>query len=181
MGNVEDVGYFLRSAWVNFRTAEVGLGMTSEPDPNRVRIGLGLVATYGRAVTGTLQRLRSRVDGFDAWYGPYVEEMASDPLMRWMWEIRNATLKEGVFPEQNVEIRWTNIQLSASGPGAFSSEPWNDPESIQPTSVAVEIVDAPTEHRGKHLPAQTAFALAEAYLTFLYEMLTAATDRFAPR
>ncbi len=58
--------------------------------------GVELLAVYGRAVTTTLQNIRTYDRGhFDLWYGPWQDEMARDPLFRFMNTLRTMFLKEG--------------------------------------------------------------------------------------
>jgi hypothetical protein len=46
------------------------------------------VVVMGRAVTNVLQKLCSKVEDFDVWYQPWVEEMARDPLLRYLYNLR---------------------------------------------------------------------------------------------
>ena len=55
--------------------------------------GLHDVAVFGRAVTTALQHLR-RYDpeGFDQWYGPWMQEMDAEPLFTFFNDLRTDVL-----------------------------------------------------------------------------------------
>jgi hypothetical protein len=48
----------------------------------------GDAVVFGRMVTFALQNLRSVVPEFDGWYQAKQEEMKSDPLMRYFYQLR---------------------------------------------------------------------------------------------
>jgi len=76
------------------RLTELACELCESPG-DYAELGAHSVAIYGRSVTLVLQKLRSRVDGFDEWYAPHRQLMASDDLMRQFVELRNSLLKEG--------------------------------------------------------------------------------------
>lgn len=76
-------------------TAEFGLRLVLNKDPRFKLPGLRNVVVFGRAVTNTLQNLRSVRRDFDKWYQKYVEEMRKDPLMKYFYNLRSEILKEG--------------------------------------------------------------------------------------
>lgn len=76
-------------------TAKLGLEDLVHGPPERKMAGLRNLIVFGRAVTNVLQNLRSTESAFDSWYSKYVEEMKSDPLMKYFYELRSEILKEG--------------------------------------------------------------------------------------
>jgi hypothetical protein len=69
------------------------------PDTGQQRDILSRIAVEGRAISNILQNLRDKnaigkVE-FDFWYDPFVAEMKADPLMRFFYELRTSTLKQG--------------------------------------------------------------------------------------
>lgn len=91
----------LDAARQNLRTMEHGYEDLIEGDIDRQNSGIRNIAVFGRAVTKSLQRLKSRVAGFEEWYIPYREEMKDDPLMKHFWRVRNQVLKKGENPTGN--------------------------------------------------------------------------------
>lgn len=86
----------LENARGTLRTAELGLALLlGENDAETQMAGLRNVATFGRAVTFALQNLRKKVDGFEEWYAPKVEEMKNDEVMRFFVGLRNDVEKKG--------------------------------------------------------------------------------------
>lgn len=63
-------------------TAEFGYNVLIGTSPKSKLAGLMNVVVFGRAVTNALQKLRSIEPDFDNWYSKYVEEMSSDPLLK---------------------------------------------------------------------------------------------------
>lgn len=76
-------------------TAQLGFRDLVQGPPERKTAGLWNLIVFGRAITNVLQNLRSVEPGFDGWYNKYVEEMKSDPLMRFFYMSRSEVLKEG--------------------------------------------------------------------------------------
>ena len=52
-----------------------------------------------------LQNLRGVAADFDKWYTPYCEEMKQDELMRFFWDLRNASLHRGEDGISSVIVR----------------------------------------------------------------------------
>lgn len=75
--------------------AEAGFALATGAEAGQRRAGLMNLITYGRSVTFALQTMKSVDPDFEAWYAPYQEKMASDPLMRYFGAARNEILKEG--------------------------------------------------------------------------------------
>src|SRR6266702_918290 len=63
--------------------------------PARRLSGLRNLVVFGRAVTNVLQNLRSTESDFDEWYEPWKQNFASDPLMKFFYELRTRILKRG--------------------------------------------------------------------------------------
>lgn len=55
------------------------------------------MCVHRHTTTQALQNLRSVDDGFDAWYEPIREDMRSDPLMKFSWDLRSEILKRGTL------------------------------------------------------------------------------------
>lgn len=60
--------------------------------------GLKNFLVHSRAITNVLQNLRSKVHGFDAWYGVIEQRMRADEHMRYLYKLRSEILKTGVTP-----------------------------------------------------------------------------------
>ena len=78
-------------------TAKYGLEDLIKGLPERKLVGLRNLIVFGRAVTNVLQNLRSTENDFDVWYVKYQEEMGSDLLMRFFYDLRSKILKEGLI------------------------------------------------------------------------------------
>ncbi len=78
------------------RTAELALeDLDRAPNNERRVAALRNVIVMGRSVTNVLQNLRSKAQGFDAWYTPWRQQMSQDPLMKYIYNLRSEILKEG--------------------------------------------------------------------------------------
>jgi hypothetical protein len=64
------------------KMAREGLADATGADPKKRRAGLMNMLTYGRSVTFAMQKMKSVDPSFDAWWKPYQERMADDPLMK---------------------------------------------------------------------------------------------------
>ncbi len=94
--NAASVNQILQRTRRSLRNAQLALtDLKNTQDPERRIAALHNVVVTGRAVTNVLQKLRSRVEGFDDWYQPWEDEMRNDPLMRYMYRLRSSILKEG--------------------------------------------------------------------------------------
>jgi hypothetical protein len=80
------------------RSAQVAAEDLSHADATRRLPALRNVIVWGRAVTNVLQNLRGKAEGFDEWYEPWREEMATDPLLRFLYQQRSEILKRGTDP-----------------------------------------------------------------------------------
>jgi hypothetical protein len=124
---------------------------------DRILLGFAAVVVFGRAVTNALQNLR-RFDrrAFDAWYGPWQQEMRNDPLLRWFYVLRSDILK-GVEPQ-------IAILLGASGQNA-------------PVAGAITVPNRlpPDVHRNQRMTDTTVLGVCRLYMAYLEEMF----DSFA--
>lgn len=84
--------------------ARSGLADAISPDPRRRRPGLMNLFTYGRSVTMTIQTMKSTDPGFEAWWKPYQDWMANDPLMHFFNKTRTDVLHEGELPTATYTI-----------------------------------------------------------------------------
>ena len=85
----------LKDAQEILATAEHGFEDLAKGPRNRKLSGLRNLIVFGRAVTNILQNLRSTEPKFDEWYERYKNEMMSDPLMKYFYNLRSEILKEG--------------------------------------------------------------------------------------
>ena len=86
----------------NLESAENAYDSLAKADSGEISSGVQTIATYGRATTIALQKLRSHVSGFDNWYSVYQDEMKSDPMMKRFADARNEALKEGKDPVEKI-------------------------------------------------------------------------------
>jgi hypothetical protein len=77
------------------QTSAFGLHLVNLDDPHARKIGLRNTVVFGRAVTNIIQNLRSVVDDFDDWYGPWVTRMKADETMQYLYKVRSEILKKG--------------------------------------------------------------------------------------
>lgn len=81
--------------------------------PGQMRATISRIAVEGRSITNIIQNLRNKVDGFDDWYNVKVDEMRNDALLRFFYQLRTETLKEGkdrirglqMKPQPNAQIQ----------------------------------------------------------------------------
>ncbi|MET4149906.1 hypothetical protein [Bradyrhizobium sp. RT7b] len=83
-------------------------GAAEMKNPSTFQAGLWNAALFGRSVTFTLQNLRGKVDGFDAWYEKKQEEMRADTVMSYFVEARNMIEKSVAEPT------WASASLNAN-------------------------------------------------------------------
>lgn len=88
----------LASVEQTLATARTGFEDLVGHHPERRLSGLRNLVVFGRAVTNVLQNLRTTEPTFEEWYAPFVDEMKSDPLLRFLHELRTEILKRGTLP-----------------------------------------------------------------------------------
>lgn len=89
----------LREAQTTLETAELGLEDFLQGNrPARRIAGLRNAIVFGRAVTNVLQNIKTfERDNFDQWYAPHQREMRENVDFKYLVELRNQVLKEGVL------------------------------------------------------------------------------------
>lgn len=171
---VTEIDRYLGSSYTMFRTAAAGYNLLVTPQPGNWKPGILIVATFGRSVTSCLQRLSSRVDGFEAWYAPFRQTMETDPLMGWFYKHRTETLKKGDMPDIPFQLEW---DLTT---GAGTHEYEFDPDSGTQTQSRVWIPDGPTLFLGQPKRDQDPLTYATHYLSYLEAMVLDAMRVFRP-
>jgi hypothetical protein len=81
--------------------ARAGLTDATGADPRKRRPGLMNLFTYGRSVTLTMQTMKGVDPAFDAWWKPYQEQMAADPLMSYFNTTRTDIIHAGELRTSN--------------------------------------------------------------------------------
>lgn len=196
-------GEIISDAKQALQTARFGLEDVSDGPPHRNIAGIGNVATYGRATTRILHKLKSCDVEFTEWYQSYLEEMEEDPLMNYFWELRNEVLKEGSdsigweiyiskfeYPKdlesheepENAKSFFIGDELGGLGWEVEMPDGSTDKHYIDPPSDLVEstpvLPDAPNEHLGQDISHASADELCEMYIDYLRDMVADADERF---
>lgn len=186
------------------KTAEYGLRDLIEGSPERKLSGLRNLVVFGRAITNVLQGLRSIEPDFDAWYRKYIDEMDSDPLMKYFYNLRSLILKEGIL-ETSVHARIKKLELPYDM-SLFGSPPpfakgffigdqlggtgWEVelpngsrmkyyvelPSDIG--SVSLHFPDPPNHHLGKDITNNSIEELSSLYIDYLRKMVRDAKIKF---
>jgi hypothetical protein len=165
------------------------------------------VVVMGRAVTNVLQNLRSKVQDFDVWYQPWQEEMAQDPLLRYLYKLRSEILKEGregaesIMTIQDATLGEILRMLGPAPPNAISSfvgdynggSGWQvrlEDGSIEKVYVTLPENDnirsrlafqsLPSEHLGTPITDDSLENICRLYVQYLRRLVEAAEERFAP-
>jgi hypothetical protein len=73
---------------------KMGVELDNPPAGQHRKI-IGQIIIDGRAITNIIQNLRGKEPNFNEWYQPYVNEMQNDELLRFLYKVRSAILKEG--------------------------------------------------------------------------------------
>jgi hypothetical protein len=174
------------------------------PDPRTRAAAIRNIMVWGQAVTGTLQRLRSRVEEFDEWYERKREEMRTDPLLKWFRDNRNAVLKQGVDPAMGSGAyleSFNSNQMPPSPPGATTFFLLDErggcgfeielpdgstdkvyvalPESCGHVFQTV-FLDAPDEHLGQMISDSSAPTVCVVYVDYLDRLVAEARELFGP-
>ena len=194
----------LASAEQTLTTARAGFDDLVGSRPERRLPGLRNLVVFGRAVTNVLQNLRSTEPAFDEWYAPFVREMESDPLMRFLYKLRSEILKEGTVPTSvnayihRLEFPHDLTKFGPPPPNARSffigdqngGSGW---EVALPDGqvakyyaalpgdigqVTVHLAGAPTDHLGQQLKDNRVETICAACLDYLGRLVTQAKRRF---
>jgi hypothetical protein len=76
------------------------------PNPSDFRVSLNACIQALRTVTFVLQKQKSRIHNFDAWYSPWQNKMKNDEVMKWLIDARNRIEKEGDLEKlSTVDVR----------------------------------------------------------------------------
>ncbi|MGA2683232.1 MAG: hypothetical protein ABSF44_15705 [Candidatus Bathyarchaeia archaeon] len=170
------------------------------------KAGLVNVIVFGRAVTNVLQKLKTTEPNFELWYKAYVDEMETDPLMKYFYNLRSAILKAGQplnlssstfinhfssadfaripLPPPNVKIKgfFMGDNLGGNGyeielsDGSIEHYYIDIPSDIGRTILSFE--NPPSSHLGKPLTDYSIDNLSRLYLDYLQRMLKDANARF---
>ncbi len=185
-------------------TAEYGLEDLINGPPEKKLVGLRNLVVFGRAVTNVLQNLRSTESDFDEWYTKYQEEMESDPLMRFFYDLRSKILKEGLIKvSTQTYIRKLNIpeDLGRFGPpppntiGFFIGDgiggcgwevhlPDGSKEKyyveLPPDigSISLHFPEPPKSHLGQEIKDSNIETLSRMYINYLCQMVESAKKIF---
>jgi hypothetical protein len=201
-----DAADVLRRARKLLDTARFGLTDLEGDDPARRIPGLHNVIVFGRAVTFTLQNLRTiDADAFDAWYIPRQKEMQADPLMKHFNRLRTELEKEGGADTiGSMRLEYLNSDdiaaLMANPPpganhffigDAAGGSGWEvalpDGTTAKyyvqlPSTVRVQtsmnLPNPPPKHLGRPIEDQSALGLARLYLAYIGGLLVDAERRF---
>lgn len=99
-----------------------GISMLFAIDGER-RMGVRIALEAGRQVTWCLERLKSRVPGFEDWWQKQAATLAADPRAAAAYRLRNAATKEGKTPTTSTtyisHLRTDDVMANAP-PGAKS-------------------------------------------------------------
>jgi hypothetical protein len=183
------------------RTAELAAADLEHVEAMRRVPAMRNVIVWGRAVTNVLQGLRGKVDGFDDWYEPWRAEMASDPLLRFLYRQRSEILKTGTdpslsnithvasfstedLPQAPQNARSFFIGDQHGGTGWEVELPDGSTERVYvslPESQArswVEFAELPETHLGAAIENRTLRGVCELYLAYLRRLVDAAERAF---
>jgi len=183
-------------------TAELGLNDFKNSPTERKLHGLTNVIVFGRSVTNVLQQLRSTESGFDNWYNKYVEEMRSDPLMKYFYDLRSKILKEGETSiSTSVHVGHFNISEIDNYPRpenatAFfigdqrggsgweiklldgTTEKYYVTLENDSISISFEFRDLPKIHLGNDISKKNISELCELYIDYLKKLIKSAEKKF---
>ncbi len=198
----------LRSVEDTLATAEHGLKEFATGPAETKLAGFRNVVVFGRAVTNVLQNLRSNEPGLDEWYATYREQMKSDPLMRYFYELRSAILKEGTLPGLSTRIHIRRLRVpedlgrlglpppnargffvgdSLGGSGWEVELPDGSVEKYYVElpfdigTVSLHLPEAPRSHLGQEIGDSSLETLSRLYVNYLRRMVESAEERFKPR
>ena len=194
----------LASTEQTLATARAGLEDVTGSRLERRSAGLRNLVVFGRAVTNVLQNLRSTETAFDDWYRPYVAQMASDPLLKFLYKLRTEILKEGTAPTKvalSIKQFEFPMDMRKFGPppanaGSFfigDSQGGTGWEVALPDGstakyyvdlpgdigeVSLHLAGAPTEHLGVTLADSRLETICTIYVAYLDRLVRAARQRF---
>jgi len=135
-----------------------GLRDMKDADHDRRLFGFLGVVVFGRSMTLVMQNLRTHDHvAFDAWYGPWQQEMQGDPLMKYFNDLRTKVIHQ--------DAPAIGIVLASAGKNALPIG-----------SITIEDIPPPKSHLGKELEDTSMMNLCELYYAYLDRVFEA----FAP-
>jgi len=193
----------LRRAQETLRTAQHGFVDLANGAPQRKLSGLRNLVVFGRAVTNVLQNLRATESDFDEWYIKYRDEMESDPLMKYFYNLRTKILKEGLL-ETSVHVHIRQFSFSdihRFGPPPPNAKAFFIGDSIGGSGWEIQLPDGSTEKYYVELPSDIGSislqfpeppkyhleqeiedtsieGLSKKYIEYLHAVVEAAKERF---
>lgn len=197
----------LRAVRDTLATAEHGLEDLTGGPTERKLVGLRNLVVFGRAVTNVVQNLRSKEPKFDEWYGKYQQEMKSDPLMSYFYELRSEILKKGSLGvSHHTHIRHLELprDLHRFGPAPPNARGFFIGDSLGGSGWEVELPDgsiekyyvelpsdigstslhfpdAPDSHLGQQVSDSSIQSLSTMYIGYLRQLVESAEKEFAPK
>jgi len=198
----ENTESIIKNAEGMLKTAKWGLDLLKTENPYHLPTGIRNVLTFGRAVTNVLQRIKSHELEFSAWYKPYRNEMENDPLMKYLYRLRNDVLKEGKMPVTSatyisfLDTSWVNqlpkppntksffIGDSLGGSGfeielpdgsttkLYIKLPWDT------VITSAHFENMPNSHLGKPINGMSIEEICELYLKYLEKIIEDAKGKF---
>lgn len=102
----------LHFAQDTLETAEFRLRMVQSGNPTLRKTGMRNLIVFVRAVTNTLQQLRSVGPDFESWYQPWVDRIRADPIMSYFYKLRSEILKEGKM-KTGVSVHIEHLDMGA--------------------------------------------------------------------
>lgn len=169
-------------------------GAPTEIQPALVR----QVVIECRRSTFVLQKLSSRVDGFDAWYSVRRAKLSGDPLMRYFHNLRNQIEKQGL-PGMMAELfdrtsgeTMADVACGEDRHGIWVSGSMRLGIEFQAGTISdaseklglrnFRLPDPPLTHRGRPIEDYRFSALASRAISFLWdEVLEPADSEFGDR
>lgn len=194
----------LRRTQETLKCATLGLEDLINGPTERKFVGLRNLIVYGRAITNVLQNLRSIEVDFDKWYKKYKDEMSSDPLMKYFYNLRSKILKEGILktstsmyieklqfpvdlqrfgpPPPNAKSFFIGDNLGGSGwevqlpDGSVEKYYVELPHDIG--SVSIHFPESPKIHLGQKIKDSSIEALSKMYIDYLRQVVEEAKKIF---
>lgn len=163
------------------------------------------VVIWGRATTNVLQQLRRATGFFDEWYDAWRREMESDPLLKYLYKLRNRMLKAGELAvtshtyisrltSRDIPPRSTwppgaddffiGDQLGGSGwtvrlpDGSLTKVYVRLPEEVGRSWL--ELAGVPDSHLGTPINDRSVKAICDLYVVYLRRFVEDAEQTFSP-
>lgn len=198
----EDTETIIKNAEDMLKTAKYGLSYLKTENPYHLPTGIRNVLTFGREVPRILQRLKRRESDFSEWYAPYRTELENDPLMKYLYRLRNDVLKEGKMPVKSktcieaLNTNWVNqlpkppntkgffIGDNLGGSGFIIALPDGSTEKLylklpwDTVITSTHFEDMPNSHLGKTINGMSIKEVCELYLQYLTKIIEDAKEKF---